>query len=229
MGSSKYLEDIASIKTMMSKSSRFMSLSGLSGILAGVYALVGAFAAYRVLAFNPMPAYILEKSSDKAKVILQYGVENPLDIFSYGYSNIIGGQLIIIGIIVLLMALGTGIFLTYKKAAKNKESIWDSSSKRLIANFAIPLVAGGIFSIVLIQYGIVGLIAPATLIFYGLALVNASKYTLGDIKYLGLANVIIGLVATQFIGYGLYFWALGFGVFHIIYGAIMYNKYDRNN
>ncbi len=229
MESSKYLEDIASIKTMMSRSSRFMSLSGLSGILAGVYALVGAFAAYRVLAFNPMPAYILEKSSDKAKVILQYGVENPLDIFSYGYSNIIGGQLIIIGIIVLLMALGTGIFLTYKKAAKNKESIWDSSSKRLIANFAIPLFAGGAFCIVLIQYGIVGLIAPATLIFYGLALVNASKYTLGDIKYLGLANVIIGLVATQFIGYGLYFWALGFGVFHIIYGAIMYNKYDRNN
>ncbi|ANH59117.1 hypothetical protein [Dokdonia donghaensis] len=229
MESSKYLEDIASIKTMMSKSSRFMSLSGLSGILAGLYALVGAFIAYRLLAFNSVPAYILEKSRDKAIVNLQYGLENPLNIFSYGYSSTIAGQLIITGLIVLIMALVTGGLLTLKKARKNNEAIWDSSSKRLIANFAIPLFSGGAFCIALIQYGIVGLIAPATLIFYGLGLINASKYTLGDIKYLGLANVIIGLLATQFIGYGLYFWALGFGIFHIIYGTIMYRKYDKES
>ncbi|MFC4691082.1 hypothetical protein ACFO5T_11625 [Dokdonia genika] len=229
MESSKYLEDIASIKTMMSKSSRFMSLSGLSGILAGLYALIGAYIAYRLLAFNTVPAYILEKSRDNTTVNLQYGLENPLNIFSYGYSNTLAGQLIITGLIVLIMALVTGGFLTLKKARKNNERLWDSSSKRLLINFAVPLITGGIFSIVLIQYGIVGLIAPATLIFYGLALINASKYTLGDIKYLGLANVIIGLVATQFIGYGLYFWALGFGIFHIIYGTIMYRKYDKGN
>lgn len=229
MESSKYLEDIASIKTMMSKSSRFMSLSGLSGILAGLYALIGAFIAYRLLAFNAVPAYILEKSRDKTTVNLQYGLENPLNIFSYAYSNTLAGQLIITGLIVLIMALVTGGLLTLKKARKNNERLWDSSSKRLLINFAVPLITGGIFSIVLIQYGIVGLIAPATLIFYGLALINASKYTLGDIKYLGLANVIIGLVATQFIGYGLYFWALGFGIFHIIYGTIMYRKYDKGN
>ncbi|WP_035334602.1 hypothetical protein [Dokdonia sp. PRO95] len=216
MESSKYLEDIASIKTMMSKSSRFMSLSGLSGILAGVYALVAA-----VIAHYLIQGHIQLFASSR---------EDFLNLIMRMFASVeLAGNLIILFLVTLLLAIGTGIILTYKKAAKNKESIWDSSSKRLIANFAIPLVAGGIFSIVLIQYGIVGLIAPATLIFYGLALVNASKYTLGDIKYLGLANVIIGLVATQFIGYGLYFWALGFGVFHIIYGAIMYNKYDRSN
>ena len=216
MESSKYLEDIASIKTMMSKSSRFMSLSGLSGILAGVYALVAA-----VIAHYLIQGHIQLFATNR---------EDFLNLIMRMFASVeLAGNLIILFLVTLLLAIGTGIILTYKKAAKNKESIWDSSSKRLIANFAIPLISGGIFSIVLIQYGIVGLIAPATLIFYGLALVNASKYTLGDIKYLGLANVIIGLVATQFIGYGLYFWALGFGVFHIIYGVIMYNKYDRRN
>lgn len=216
MESSKYLEDIASIKTMMSKSSRFMSLSGLSGILAGVYALIAAIIAHYLIQGHIQ--LFASSREDFLNLILR--------IFA---TAELAGNLIILFLVTLLLAIGTGIILTYKKAARNKESIWDSSSKRLIANFAIPLVAGGIFSIVLIQYGIIGLIAPATLIFYGLALVNASKYTLGDIKYLGLANVIIGLFATQFIGYGLYFWALGFGVFHIIYGVIMYNKYDRRN
>lgn len=227
MESNKYLEDIASIKIMMHKSSRFMSLSGLSGILAGVYALIGAFIAYRLLALNAMQGYVLDMNADDSIMTLQYGVENLLTIFSYGYSKEIAGQLIIIGLIILIMALATGIALTLRKAKKNNEKLWNPSSRRLIANFSIPLFVGGLFCIALIQYGIVGLIAPATLIFYGLALLNASKYTLGDIKYLGITNMIIGLIATQFIGYGLYFWALGFGVLHIIYGAMMYNKYDR--
>ena len=97
----------------------------------------------------------------------------------------------------------------------------------LNGSWHISVFAGGLFCLVLLQYGIVGLVAPATLIFYGLALLNASKFTIGDIKYLGIANVFIGLIASQFVGYGLYFWALGFGIFHIIYGVILYNKYDR--
>lgn len=217
MEASKYLEDIASIKTMMHKSSRFMSLSGLSGILAGVYALIAAVIAHYALSGMGIFLVLLEPK----------GIQGILNDIIGGGLNHLSASLLLIFIITLTLAIITGIILTFRKAKKNDEKIWDASSKRLIANFAIPLFAGGAFCIVLIQYGIVGLIAPATLIFYGLALFNASKYTLGDIKYLGLANVAIGLIATQFIGYGLYFWAFGFGVLHIVYGVIMYNKYDR--
>lgn len=214
MESNKYIEDIASIKTMMSKSSRFMSLSGLSGILAGVYALIAAAIAH----------YLIQGH-------IQLFATKSEDLFT-AFQRVFASaeltrELILLFFITLAIAIGTGIILTLRKAKKNSEGIWDASSRRLIVNFAIPLFTGGAFCIVLIQYGIIGLIAPATLIFYGLALVNASKYTVGDIKYLGIANLIIGLIATQLIGYGLYFWALGFGVFHIVYGAIMYNKYDR--
>jgi len=68
-------------------------------------------------------------------------------------------------------------------------------------------------------------VAPLTLIFYGLALVNASKYTLSEIRSFGIAEIVLGLIAMAFIGYGLLFWAIGFGLLHIIYGIIMHVRY----
>ena len=210
MEANKYLDDITEIKNIMNRSSRFISLSGMSGVLAGIYALIGAALAYRRL-----------KTFSSANY----------DGFS-GRSSALWGtdliqDLILIALVVVVLAAVTGFLMTLKKSKKSGEKIWDATSKRLVANFLIPLIAGGIFCLVLIQYGAVGLVAPATLVFYGLACVNASKYTMGDVRYMGLAFVIIGLISTQFIGYGLYFWALGFGFCHILYGALMYYKYDR--
>lgn len=206
MESKDYLKDISEIKNMMNKSSRFISLSGLSGILAGIYALVGAFLAHHIL--------------HDIKII-----ENPLKRFFVIFDTV--NTLFLIALSVILLSIITGIVLTVRKAKKNKARIWDGSSKRLVINFLIPIVTGGLFCLVLIDKQFFGLIAPATLIFYGLGCINASKYTLGDIRYLGLINVVLGLVATQFVGYGLYFWALGFGVMHIVYGTLMHYKYDR--
>ena len=212
METKNYLQDISEIKNMMSRSSRFMSISGLSGILAGIYALVAAsYAHFRLTA---MPHYTGDS------VILD-------QLYDFIATYNLVEDLVQAALITLVLAIITGALLTYRKAKKLNENIWNPVSKRLLANFGFPLLTGGLFCVVLLQYGVVGLIAPATLIFYGLALINASKFTVGDIKYLGVANVILGLIATQFVGYGLYFWALGFGVFHIIYGAILYNKYDR--
>ena len=207
MKSKKYLDDITEIKNMMSRSSRFISLSGLSGILAGVYALVAAGIARTIL--NPYfePHAPVEDSYRDASEIIP--------------------KLTFLASATVVLAVLTGIWLTVRKAKKNDQKIWDATSKRLVFNFMIPLVSGGLFCLVLLQYGLIGLVAPATLIFYGLACVNAAKYTFGDIRYLGIANIIIGLISTQFIGYGLYFWALGFGVLHIVYGSLMYFKYDR--
>ena len=184
----------------MDKSSQFISLSGLSGIMAGIYALAGAF---------------FIKYIDG----LDYGY---VIVDSYAFRLIIG-----VAVIVLVLSVGTAILLTYQKAKKHGDTIWNSTSKRLAANFLIPLLTGGVFALLLIKNHYYGLIAPITLIFYGMACVNASKYTLRDVRYLGLTVIVIGLIATYFMGYGLEFWALGFGVCHILYGSIMYFKYDR--
>ena len=210
MESNKYLDDITEIKNIMNRSSRFISLSGLSGVLAGIYALIGAYLAYLKLSvFSAIDPAVYARNNSA-----------PL-----GTSLVL--DLIIIAVFVVVAAMLTGAILSIRKAKKSKESIWNKTSQRLAINFFLPLLVGGIFCLALIQNGSSALVAPATLIFYGLACVNASKYTLGDVRYMGIGFIIIGLISTQFLGYGLYFWALGFGIFHIIYGAMMHFKYDR--
>ena len=206
MEANKYLNDISEIKNMMNRSSRFISLSGLSGILAGVYSLIGAYLAYRTIYFDGA-----ELGTYKTLVISEYAVY----------------KLLVIAASVVFLSLITGILLTVKKAKVEGEKIWDKSSQRLIINFLIPLVTGGILILFLIEKEQFALIAPLTLIFYGLACINASKYTVGDVRYLGITLLLLSFLSLWFIGYGLLFWSLGFGVCHIFYGSMMYFKYER--
>ena len=207
MKTKDYLKDIQDIKTMMNQSSRFISLSGLSGVLAGIYSLVGAWFAYKTIYFDTSTM-----GNYKNLIISQEAVYRLLGIASS----------------VLILSILTGIILSIRKANKSNEKVWNPTSKRLVINFAIPLATGGFFILFLIEKEMLGLVAPLTLIFYGLACVNASKYTLGDVRYLGVTMILLGLLSTWFLGYGLLFWALGFGVCHILYGSIMYFKHDRN-
>ncbi|KIA98405.1 MULTISPECIES: hypothetical protein [unclassified Flavobacterium] len=197
----KYLQDITEIKNMMNKSSQFISLSGLSGIMAGIYALIGAHIANGLIESHSSYYVTLESKTFKLIVLTAF--------------------------LVLLFSVITAAILTVSKAKKQGEKIWNSTSKRVLINFLIPLVTGGIFGLLLLRNGYYGLIGPVTLLFYGLACVNASKYTLRDVRYLGITIIILGLISTEFSGYALEFWALGFGVCHIIYGSVMYFKYDR--
>ena len=201
METKDYLKDISDIKNMMSQSTQFISLSGLSGILAGIYALVGAAFVNSLLEHDYSEIITLESTTFKL--------------------------ILLTAIIVLFLSITTAYILTKQKAAKIGESVWNSSTKRLLINFCIPLATGGVFALLLLRHGVYGLIAPITLIFYGLACVNASKYTLRDVRYLGITEIIIGLFAVEFSGYGLLFWIIGFGICHILYGTIMYFKYDR--
>ena len=202
METKDYLKDIQDIKQMMSQSTQFISLSGLSGILAGIYALVGAYFVNGLIERNKYDVIIIE-----------------------GYTF---KMILLTAAAVLFLSLLTAYLMTIRKAKKVGEQVWNPTSKRLLINFCIPLVTGGIFAILLLRQEVYGLIAPITLIFYGLACVNASKYTLRDVRYLGITEIILGLIAVEFSGYGLYFWVLGFGICHIVYGALMHYKYDRN-
>ena len=201
MEASKYLKDIQDIKEMMSKSTQFISLSGLSGILAGIYALIGA-AYVNYLIDNHYGRFITLESTTFKLILLT-------------------------AFIVLVLSVGTAYFLTAKKANKVGEKMWNPTSKRVLINCLLPLCTGGVFAVLLLKNRYYGLIAPVTLLFYGLACLNASKYTLRDVRYLGITQIILGLIAVEFSGYGLYFWVIGFGLCHILYGSIMYYKYDR--
>lgn len=202
----EHLKAISEIRSMMERSSRCISLSGLSGVFAGVFALIGAYLANRKLSVYNNVYYTLEAEQERSLVIYLVGVAS----------------------CVLVASLIAGLVLTIRNSKRKGLKVWDATSRRLLINLMIPLVTGGMFALALIWHGIIGLVAPVTLIFYGLALINASKYTFNDIRFLGFFEVLLGLVSCFFIGYGLYFWAVGFGVLHILYGALMYFKYERS-
>lgn len=204
------LEALNDIRQMMKQSTRFLSLSGLSGVLAGIYALIGAYFGHQLI--HDYVSNYSYRSGDK-------------DIY---FATMFRGFLICAA--VLSASIITAIILTKRKASKNGQKLFDPTAIRLLINMMIPLATGGIFCIALLLKGFTSLefVAPAMLIFYGLALVNASKYTLHDIRYLGCLEILLGLLASFWVNHGILFWAIGFGGLHIIYGAIMWFKYDRN-
>ncbi|MCB0520188.1 MAG: hypothetical protein H6577_19690 [Lewinellaceae bacterium] len=208
----EHLENLAQIRSMMERSSRFISLSGLSGVAAGTCAILGAGLVYLYLDMPPF-------SSKRVYY------EEAVQIHRWGLSYLT--FFVLTATIVFLLALVSGIYFTTRKARKKGQKVWDAASKRMLVNLAIPLFTGGLFCIALFNYGMYGLIAPSTLIFYGLALVNGGKYTLDDIRYLGVTEIVLGIIALFNPGNGLEFWAFGFGVLHIVYGIIMYNKYEK--
>ena len=198
----KYKADLKEIKEIMNRSSRFISLSGLSGISVGIIALIGAYLAYNF-------------------VYLELG---ELDYERVHLSNDTLTQLVLITTGTLVLSIIMAIVFTKGESKKKNQGIWDLQSKRLVINLSIPLVTGGILCLILLLKGFIVLLAPFTLIFHGLALVNASQYTLKEIRSLGLLMIFLGLTALFYIDLGLLFWAIGFGGCHILYGVMMQLK-----
>ncbi|MBC5992395.1 hypothetical protein [Pontibacter cellulosilyticus] len=200
------LADLREIRNIMDRSSRFISLSGLSGVAAGVSALAGA------------------------AVVKWYFSQHNIN-----YYNDLGRQmsqeniLFVLGVAAAVLVLGfcAATYFTIRNTRKRNHRTWDNQSKRLLLNLAIPLATGGAFCAILIYHNLLFLVAPAMLVFYGLALLHSSKYTLGDIRYLGIIEIILGLIASIFVAYGLTLWTVGFGMLHIVYGALVYFKYER--
>lgn len=203
MDQEKYIQDIKEIREMMDRSGRFISLSGISGVVAGIIALISAFVAYH---------YIYLDTDYHSFKVVYLSPETIQDIF-------------LLALVTLILSIGSVIFLTHQTSKKKGQTLLNKHAKLVLVNLAIPLFTGGLVCIILILNGYMGVIAPLTLIFYGLALVNASKYTLDDIRSLGIVQIILGLIGLYFIGYGLIFWAIGFGILHIVYGIFMRLKY----
>lgn len=198
---SKNLEQLRHIKNMMERSSRFISLSGLSGISAGVCALIGAW-----LAVQTISGYVHEQNITAEQLV---------------------SKLVLLAGSVFIAALVFAFIFTYLRTKKNGVAMWSATTYRMLANLSIPLIAGGVFVLRLIALKDYQFVASACLIFYGLALTNVAKYTLGEIRYLGYFELLLGIINLWIPGYSIIFWAFGFGVLHIIYGCIMWWKYER--
>jgi hypothetical protein len=202
-------DELKTIRKIMEDSSRFLSLSGLSGVFAGIIAIAGALVAWFL---------ILNRGS------IHY--DEYFHSLSAKETSILRLQLIGDALAVLLLSVASALWFSARKAEKAGKNLWTPVSRRLLVNFLIPLATGGIFVLILLLQNHIQLIVPGLLIFYGLALLNAGKFTYGEVFYLGLLEIITGLASAIFPSIGILFWVFGFGILHIIYGFFMYRKYE---
>ncbi|GAB4046393.1 hypothetical protein [Spirosoma litoris] len=210
--SREHLQTLTEIRSLMERSSKFLSLSGLSGVSAGVIALIGAFLVSMRLQTSFLTR-LTDSGHSTGATQLNYHDQRQF--------------LISVAAGVLVSALLAGTYFTLRKARRHGQRVWNQSSQRLLWAMAVPLATGGIFCLALLFYNLIWLAFPATLIFYGLALYNGSKYTFRDVESLAYCEIILGLLSVFWPGYNLLTWSLGFGVLHIVYGLAMYYKYER--
>ncbi len=196
---SEYLGQLAEIRRMMENSSKFMSLSGFSGVFIGIYALCGSFFAWKIVHSIQL--------ADEQKVFL----------------------LLLTALVVLFAALATAVLLTARKSKKLRQPLWGTGSKQLLSCLLVPLITGGIFVLILVIKGQYESVASSLLIFYGLALTCASRFVTRELFFMGVIQIGLGLAAAFLNQYGLILWAAGFGLVHIIYGIYMYLKYEMNS
>ncbi len=202
-------EDLKTIRKMMEDSTKFLSLSSLSGVFMGFFAIAGALIACLLIPGNGI-----------------------LDFNKYLESASVSGSgegaivLILIASAVLILSVISAFYFSLRKARHSGKAFWTPVSKRLLLNLFIPLITGGAFAFILIIQHQTRLIIPVFLIFYGLALVNAGKFTYSEIFYLGILEILTGLASALFHNQAIFFWILGFGILHIVYGIMMYRKYE---
>jgi hypothetical protein len=200
-------EELKTIRKLMEESTRFLSLSGFSGVLMGLFAIAGAAVAWFMIL-------------DGGKAENMGSLE-----FLSGISRSSTILLISTAAIVLILSLASGFYFSWKNAKRSGVNFWTPASRRMLTGLLIPLASGGFFALILLFHNQLWLIIPVFLIFYGLALINAGKFTYGEITWLGIFEIVTGLAAAIFPGQGLLFWILGFGILHIVYGVMMYRKY----
>jgi hypothetical protein len=203
----EHLNNLSEIRQLMERSSSFLSLSGLSGISAGVIGIITT-----VILDYKLGAFL----SYQKDVSLTAERRTGFIVFC-----------VILFTAVLAVTFGAAIYFTTRKAKKKGLPIWGPAARNLTQNLFVPLIAGGIFCIILVYNYFDFLVLPSMLVFYGLALINAGKFTFGELKWLGISEILIGLAALLLLDNVLWFWGLGFGVMNIVYGAVMYFRYER--
>lgn len=211
MNHQEALDTLKDIRKIMEKSTRFLSLDGMSAVVVGLYACLGAVVAYYILG-----GIFPDWTGGFAVPQLQINTPARLRL------------LLVFAVILVGICMITVIFMSRRKALKEGPSFgFDRTARRLLWHFFLPLIAGGVLCLSLIHQQHYGLTSSIMLIFYGIALIHASHYTYSNTRYLGYAEVLLGLADSFVEGYALLFWTIGFGLFHIIYGLWFYRKFEK--
>lgn len=111
MESKNYQEELAHIRQMMERSSRFISLSGLSGVIAGIVALLGSFYVYFIFQRDGIDYFDGERNV---------------------HSHSIAKELFFVALIVLFLAISSGYIFSEKKQKEKFENLGFNHKKTFV-------------------------------------------------------------------------------------------------
>jgi hypothetical protein len=198
--------DLKKIRDIMEKTAPFLSLSGLSGIAAG---LAGT-AAGVIIMLKIQSAWI---SSDLLNDLLS---DHQMKRF-----------FAVLLLTALVLALLGSFIITAVNTLRKNQPLWVISSIRFAENLFIPLLAGSILLAAFYIHKDYQYFIPVMLLFFGLSLYTASQSSREEIRILGILDICLGIISLFYIPAGLICWTAGFGLLNIVYGIIMYVKYER--
>ena len=201
------LRDIAEIRSIMERSTKFISLSGFSGIGAGTVALVGAWMAGSLLRTD--------------------GIAITSSVTSADLQPATRLGLLLLGLAILVCALGVAWFFSRRVMQRHAEPVHGPVMRHLVLSLAVPVLVGAIMTLLLFFHAPLWTIVPSMLLFYGLGIFGAGSFTFGEIRTLGMIEILLGLLAALLPEHGLVLWATGFGGVHILYGVLLFRKYRQ--
>lgn len=200
------LDDLKQIRAIMERSSTFLSLSGFAGVIVGIIAIAASI------------AIVMLCNSHLLTTVVLRGIQS---------DETLRNQIVLVFTAALLLSVASAFVFSLRKAKRKALPIFNKVSLSFATHFFIPLIVGGFFIIGLASKNYYDLVLPSMLIFYGISLLSASKYTLPEISFLGIGSLGLGLLAVFFVPYALLLWAAGFGICTIGYGLFIYSKYEK--
>ena len=200
----------------LEQSSRFISLSGFSGIFVGLCGLLGAYITHNLVS--------TESHTDKEMLEIIGG----FDYYNMTVHQFVGENLIFLALFTILFALLFAFYFTTLRSRRNRVPIWDEKIKRQISVLCLPNIVGAIFIMRLVLTANYGYIVPSALIFYAISLINIRRFTTGEVALLGYLLLLLGVVNLWMQGWGILFFGFGFGVLHVIYGIVTFFLYERH-
>ncbi len=186
----------------MQQNTSHFSLSGISGILLGTY---GLLTVYLINMLTSTYGDGFEGSSQLPIALLEIGIQ-------------------VLAVIMILISLISLRIRAKRRARKNNRKLWDLHSKKVRFHTLIPLLLFVIVLVIIANKGYYSSITPLLLFLYGVFLLNLSRFSVGSLKYLAIAEIILAVIAYFIYDKEMLFLGLGFGFFHIIYGSLTFGK-----
>ena len=181
----------------MEQGKSYFSLKSLSGILIGIYGLA--------------TVYLIDKLTSGEGSGIEMVSQLPILFLQIGITAI--------AVVFIIISLFT-LWIRAKRRAKSEgKKLWNTSNKKIRLQTLITLLVLIVVIIVIANQGYYSLVTPISLFFYGLFLLNLSRFSSKGLVFLSIGEVLLGVAAYMIYDKEIFFLALGFGLLPIIYGA----------